>query len=66
MFDIDNLQSIALGFGFGAVAGAIMADLLGLAWFETAFFFLGGLAGAALCSGALGDIGDFNPAEIFT
>jgi len=53
----DDIQSLAMGFGFGAVGGAILADLLNLAMFETVFFFLGGLAGAIIASGYFGDLG---------
>ena len=59
-----DIPTMALGGGFGAVAGVIIAQFIGLPFFETTFFFLGGVLGAALSSGAFGDVGDVN--ELFT
>ena len=61
---IENFQSMAMGFGFGAVAGAILSDFLGLPFFETTFFFLGGIAGATLASGYFGEVIDIT--DIFS
>jgi len=50
--------SMVMGFGFGAVGGAILADTLHLGWMQTPFFFIGGIIGAVICSGAFGEVGD--------
>ena len=49
---------MVMGFGFGAVGGAILADTLHLGWMQTPFFFIGGIIGAVICSGAFGEVGD--------
>lgn len=53
-----DFYSAIMGFGFGAVAGAMLADLLHITWLATPLFFLCGAAGAAVCSGAFGDAVD--------
>ena len=58
-----DVPSISMGFGFGAVAGAILCNMLGLHHFETVFFFIGGFIGAVVGAGV---IGDFDIAEAFS
>jgi len=53
-----DAYSIILGFGFGGAGGAIVADMIGMSWMSTPLFFFGGIVGAALCSGAFGEVGD--------
>ena len=57
-----DVPSIAMGFGFGAVAGAILCNMLGLHYFETTFFFIGGFIGAVLGAGM---VGGFDIADVF-
>ena len=51
-----DFHSTIMGFGFGAVAGTIAANLIGVSYLQTPFFMLGGIFGAVLCSGAFGSI----------
>ena len=53
-----DFQNVILGFGFGGVAGAIIADMTHMTFLQTPMFILFGIAGAALMSGAFGDVGD--------
>ena len=53
-----DFYSITLGFGFGGVGGAVLADFLHMTWMATPMFLLGGVIGAVLCSGMFGEVGD--------
>lgn len=53
-----EIETIAVGFGLGGAAGAILAEFIGMAHMATAFFFMGGICGAIVCS-----MEDINPIE---
>ena len=44
-----DVQSLALGFGFGGVAGSLLANFMNMPHLATPLFFLCGIVGAVLC-----------------